>query len=190
MTTRSSDSQWLNDLGEIDADLAAEALLFGLTEIAPSASSRNRLLEATSTGRLHRFAQALSSLLDVTVDRARALLDRAMDPSGWESGLLPGLSTLWVEGGATVAGCIRGFIRLEAGHTFPVHHHLGDEQVLVLEGVMVDSDGTAYHPGEYLPKTTGSEHGYHAQAGGPDLLTFAVVREGITIGEMVVRHPD
>lgn len=190
MSVRSSDSDWLNDLGEIEADLAAETLLSGLTAVPPTVSARERLLGAATTGRLHRFAQALSTLLDVTVERARGLLDRAMEPGNWESGVLPGLSTFWVEGGAAVSGCIRGFIRLEAGHDFPAHNHLGDEQVLVLEGVMIDSDGSAYHPGDYLPKASGSEHSYHAQAGGPDLLTFAVVREGITIGEMVVRHPD
>jgi len=190
MTLPGSDADWLDDLGEINADLAAEALLLGLTEVTPTATTRERLLADTQSGRLSRFGHALATLLDVTLDRARALLDSAMDPGVWQTDQLPGLSTCWVEGGAAVAGCIRGFIRLDAGHVFPEHHHLGDEQVLVLEGVMIDSDGTAYHPGEYLPKSSGSTHSYTAQAGGTDLLTFAVVREGITLGERVVRHPD
>ncbi len=171
-------------------DLTAELLTAELAPVPPAAEARQRLLAATRGGRLRRFAAAVAAMLDVTIERASGLLDRAMDPIGWESGRLPGLSTLWVEGGPAVVGCIRGFIRLEAGHTFPPHEHLGDEQVLVLEGTMVDSDGTAYRPGEYLPKDTGSSHAYHAPPGGPDLLTFAVVREGITIGDLVVRHPD
>ena len=189
MSADGTERDWLDELDPDGADLVAAALVRGLAPIAPAADGRDRLLRETGSGRLHHFAERIARLIDVTVERARTLLDRAMDASAWETTVVPGLTTFWVEGGAAVAGCIRGFIKLEAGHAFPVHKHLGDEKVLVLEGVMLDSSGQVFRPGDFVPLPAGHEHAYET-VGVLDLLTFAVVREGITIGEMVVRHPD
>lgn len=182
----------LPDLDRPDLDLLTDALLAELTPIAPTTALRERLLSSTaSSGRFARFADQLANLIDVTVQRARELLDRALDPSGWEPLPIPGATTLWVEGGPAAAACIRGFVRIPAGHAFPHHTHVGDEQVLVLDGCMVDdTSGREFHPGELSVMAAGTSHEYHALAGATDLLIFAVVREGIDVGDQHFRHRD
>ena len=56
---------------------------------------------------------------------------------------------------------------------------------LFLDGLGARVDAGNPYRGSRYSRETG-----FATLGGPDLLTFAVVREGITIGDLVVRHPD
>lgn len=176
----------------VDDDQLVAALLAGLVPVAPRVALRERVLaSARAPGRLARFADRLAAMIDVTIDKAKELLERVADASLWERDLVPGLDALWVEGGPAVAGCIRGFARLGAGKAFPVHTHLGEETTLVLEGAMVESGGAVVRPGETLVMKAGDTHSYSAAGGGPDLLFFVVIREGIAIegaGEM--RHRD
>ncbi|MCC6624687.1 MAG: transcriptional regulator [Deltaproteobacteria bacterium] len=174
-----------------DADVLA-ALAGALAPMAPPPALRARILDATrAPGRLHRFADKLAAMLDVTIDKARELLDRAADASLWERELVPGMDALWVEGGPAVAGCIRGFARLRAGVAFPDHRHLGPETTLVLEGAMLESGGATVRPGETLVMHEGSEHNYRAAPGGTDLLFFVVVGQGIAFpGGSELLHRD
>lgn len=176
----------------LDDDLLVAALLEGLEPLAPSATLRERVMaSARAPGRLARFADKLAAMIDVTIDKAKELLDRAADASLWERDLVPGLDALWVEGGPAVAGCVRGFARLAAGAAFPVHTHLGEETTLVLEGAMIESGGAVVRPGETLVMKAGDTHSYAAAGGGPDLVFFVVVREGIAIeGAGELRHRD
>lgn len=173
-----------------DADILA-ALVDSLEPIAPSAAARAALLAATQApGRLHRFADKVASMLDVTVEKAKALLDRVADAVLWERDLFPGMDALWVDGGPGAANCIRGFARLRAGEAFPEHDHLGVETQLVLEGAMLVSDGRVVRPGEVIRSEPGTSHSYRAAPGGPDLLFFVVVAEGITLPDGDLRHRD
>lgn len=176
----------------LDDDLLVAALLEGLEPVAPSATLRERVMaSARAPGRLARFADKLAAMIDVTIDKAKELLDRAADASLWERDLVPGLDALWVEGGPAVAGCVRGFARLAAGAEFPVHTHLGEETTLVLEGAMIESGGAVVRPGETLVMKAGDTHSYAAAGGGPDLVFFVVIREGIAIeGAGELRHRD
>lgn len=180
------------ELTRDDVDLLTDALLAELDPIAPPPALRERLFESISgQGRFARFADQLASLIDVTLERAQKLLDRVLDPSGWETLPIPGATTLWVDGGPAVAACIRGFVRIPAGNAFPHHTHVGDEQVLVLDGCMVDgTSGREFRPGEISTMAAGTSHDYHALAGTTDLLIFAVVREGIDVGDQAFRHRD
>jgi hypothetical protein len=182
----------LPDLDRPDLDLLTDALLADLTPVAPPPALRERLLQSIAgPGRFARFAAQLASLIDVTIEHARELLDRVFDPSGWEPLPIPGATTLWVDGGPAAAACIRGFLRIPAGNAFPHHTHVGDEQVLVLDGCMVDGvSGREFRPGDISTMAAGTSHDYHALAGTTDLLIFAVVREGIDVGDQAFRHRD
>lgn len=171
-----------------DAELAA-ALVMALAPIAPPPALRARILDATREGRLHRFADAIAAMIDVTVDKARELLDRIADPSVWQRDLFPGLDAVWVAGGPAVAGCIRGFARLGAGQTFPEHEHRGVERQLVLQGAMIDSSGNVARPGDETRMEAGTRHAYRA-ADGVDLLLFVVIEHGVDVGEVQLRHQD
>jgi quercetin dioxygenase-like cupin family protein len=170
-----------------DAQLQADAAGIGLLHlsealpaVAPPVSLRERILDgAHSEGRLARFAGAVAELLDVGLDKARALLDRIDDPAAW-SHELPGISFLWVEGGPRVAVALRGFVRVDAGQEFPEHEHLGDEIVLVLQGGFEDvARGRVFRPGDIDRMPTGTSHGFRALPDGPDLLKLAVVQTGL-----------
>lgn len=168
-----------------------DAIVADLARVAPSASLRDRILAASAgPGRLYRFAEQIAAMVDVTIDKARELLDRVAESTLWERNLFPGMDALWVEGGPAVANCIRGFARLEAGAAFPEHEHLGDETTLVLEGVMLESGGAVVRPGEQIVMTAATHHHYRAAPGRTDLLFFLVVREGIGLPGAKLLHRD
>ncbi len=169
-------------VAELDADEAEllARLADTLTPVTPDAALRAALLaKASGPGRLHRFAEAVAAMVDVSVDKARELLDRVADATRWERDLFPGMDALWVEGGPAAANCIRGFARLDAGAAFPDHEHIGDEATLVLEGVMLESGGAVVRPGETIVMRAGTAHNYRAAPDGPDLLFFVVAKTAI-----------
>ena len=48
--------------------------------------------------------------------------------------------------------------RMEAGTTTAAHRHNCEEQWLMLEGELVDNDGTRYVPGDFVLMKQGTEH--------------------------------
>lgn len=180
-------------LGADDFDDAALESLLSLVDTVDSAStSRQRLLDDAGYGnRLDRYKGVLSKVLDVEESKAAELLTGVDNTLQW--GTEPGLDrlkTVWVDGGPSVQNCIRGFVRLEAGASFPHHGHLGRETVIILQGHMVVDDGTVLYPGDVGSVEPGVEHSFSAMAGGPDLLYFVVAHEGIHIGDVEIRHRD
>jgi hypothetical protein len=151
-----------------------------LPQLSPSVELRARLLQsARSEGRLARFAGSVADMLDVSLGKAKQLLERIDDPAAW-SLELPGVSFLWVEGGPAVAAAVRGFVRVSAGQEFPHHEHLGEELVLVLQGGFQDpSRGRVFRPGDTDRMPAGSSHAFRALPGGPDLVKLAVVHTGL-----------
>jgi hypothetical protein len=173
-----------------DADELLSALLWDLVPVEPSPALRERVLGATLPfAHLRRFAAAIAALIDVSVEQARTLID-GLATARWEPGPVRGASTARVAGGAAALGCIRGFGRLAAGAVFPEHEHLGTEDVLVLAGGVVVSDGREAGPGETLRSPAGSRHSFRARAGDDELFYFVVAREGLRFGDLVVRHRD
>lgn len=169
----------LAELDPHEAEVLAR-LADTLAPVAPDAGMRAALLARTrGPGRLHHFAESVAAMVDVSLDKARELLDRVADTTRWERELFPGMDALWVEGGPAAADCIRGFARLDAGTAFPEHEHIGDEATLVLEGVMLESGGAVVRPGETIVMRAGTAHNYRAAPDGPDLLFFVVARKAI-----------
>lgn len=157
---------------------ALTALSLDLPPVPPSAALRARLLASVARPeqRLSPFADRLARLIDVAHDRARELLASLTRPEVWER-LLPGVELVHLQGGPAVAGADVGFVRVAAGATFPVHHHLGDEHVLVLQGAYLDSDGSSARAGDSVHLPAGSSHSFVA-APGADLV-YAVVVGGV-----------
>jgi anti-sigma factor ChrR (cupin superfamily) len=75
-----------------------------------------------------------------------------------------------------MANC--GFVKVPAGEPFPEHRHLGEEQVLVLQGGFVDSEGRVCHRGDEAVKPLGSAHGFTALPGA-DLIFLVVIFGGL-----------
>ena len=73
-------------------------------------------------------------------------------------------------------GC--GFLayRVAPGHVNAPHSHDGDEEVLVLEGEIVDHHGYRYGPGDLIRLRDGTEHCSRS----PDACLLAVGPPGVT----------
>lgn len=156
---------------------------------APPSTWRARLLAAVAPA-WGAFAAAFAAQIDLPLDKARELLDRAERAAVWVSGPLPGVSVFHLPSGPACTGADVGLVRLGAGVVFPPHRHLGPERVLVLDGSYVDDHGREFRPGDRDDRTEGDPHHFVA---GPNGVVFVVVlREGIAIptpdgGEIVVK---
>jgi putative transcriptional regulator len=157
----------------------------------PGQALRDRIVRsATGQGRLARFAEAAADMLDLSREAAQTLLDRVDDPCVWSPGLAPGMTLYHVQGGPRVQGAITGFVRIESGAGFPEHEHLGDEEVLIVQGTCLDSvESKVCRPGDRVRMAAGSAHSFHVRPG-PDFLYLAVVFRGIRVGEQELRADD
>ena len=167
-----------------------EALDALVTPEKPPASLRDRLFGGLRTeGRWHRFADDVGKLLDVTVDRAKQLLDGIDDPKSWNPGLLPGMELYHLEGDDAVPNAITGFIRFPGGTPVPDHRHLGDEIMLILAGRYIDSAGNEWGPGDIARMPKDSEHNFQILPG-PDLLYLVIVHEGLVLAGVELKPGD
>jgi quercetin dioxygenase-like cupin family protein len=193
--TRRSDraDPFLDDLVASEGTPAVELLrsLLGPHQSpAASAALRERLLaSAVHEGRLWRFAERIAELLDISIERARVLLDQLDDLSVWTQ-TSPGIALFWVDGGPRVQAAARGFVRIAAGVRSPEHEHLGQETMFVLQGAFRDLEsGQVARPGDTLQSAPGSSHAIEALADGPDMLQLAIVQTGVRIGGKLFGPP-
>jgi len=123
------------------------------------ARGRARLL-ATVSHSEERFAplfDKLTRLFDLGADSLRSILTRAAGEP-WEPGPLPWVSLFHFQGGPAVAGLDTGFVRLRKGMAFPLHRHLGEERVLILEGGYFDHEQRWFGPGDFHDMPEGTRH--------------------------------
>lgn len=154
---------------------------------SPSAGLRARLLQAAVLeGRFERFAEVASSMLDLSLEKTRLLLDR-VDTEDSFAEELPGVEFCWLPGGPKTDGYVRGFVRVNREAELPAHTHLGEERVLVMQGTYIDSlTQERFGPGEMLHGTPAADHTFHVDSAGTHLLLLVVVEGGYQIGEMVI----
>ena len=166
-----------------EADAVAEtlaALAVALPAVAPRPELRTRLLAAASgPARLAPFIDRLARMIDVAVDAARELLLSIDRPDSWQPSPAPNVRLIHLTGGPAVAGLDVGFVQVAAGTGFPLHRHIGDEHVFVLQGSYSDSVGSTVRTGEQARMLADTEH--HFTAGPERDLIFAVVVGGIEI---------
>jgi putative transcriptional regulator len=165
---------------DLDPELLA-ALTNAAHREAPSAALQDRLMRSIDgASRFERFAARVGALCDLAHDAAQKLLDSIDDATKWSGS--PEMSLFDIQGGPRVAGAVVGFVRMPAGAAFPHHMHLGEEIVLVLQGGLIDEDGTSYRAGEESVRAPGTAHSFTA-APGPDLLYLVVAEKGLQIGD-------
>ena len=157
---------------------ALDGLSDVLAPVAPTAGRRAVLLEAvTPRLRFEWLIEPLTRLLDVSLERVKAILAEAEDLSRWEASPWDGVRLFHLQGGPATVGADVGFVHVEAGQAFPYHEHVGDERVLVLQGGF-ESDGEVFEAGDVDERGAGSRHGYVALEG-PDLVYAVVLFGGI-----------
>lgn len=183
---------FLADLGASDGlDPLVDAATWASGAAPLPAGMREAILASARTeGRHERFARDVARLLDVDEGRARELLDGIDRSESWVAGPLPDVSLYHLEGGPQVADAITGFVRLPQNAIFPEHRHLGDEAVLVVQGSFVDGvSGAIHRPGDVVHMPAGSAHDFRARPG-PALVYLVVVRDGVQIGDVIMRADD
>jgi quercetin dioxygenase-like cupin family protein len=173
---------------QVEADTVAEALTalaVALPSPGPRPDLRARLLaQAGGPARFAPFIDRLARMIDVAAEAARELLASIDRPESWLPSTAPNVRLIHLPGGPAVAGLDVGFVRITAGTPFPLHRHIGDEHVLVLQGSYRDSTGVSMRAGDMAHMLSGSEHHFIADPG-RDLI-YAVVFGGIEIGGVPV----
>lgn len=146
---------------EFDVELEL-ALALTAPAVPASPGLRGRLLAAASGPLKYApFARRVATFFGITRERAEWLLERLHDPSVWVPMAVRGMRMSPVQ--ANVPG-LAMFMKLDAGACCPVHRHLGEERILVLEGSLVEDDGTISVAGDVLIKPEGSRHSCAARA--------------------------
>jgi putative transcriptional regulator len=148
--------------------------------IAPSPSARARLLTAAAGDRVGAMRDRLAGFFDLTVEKTDSIITRLADPAAWEQGPLPFVSLFHLEAGPRWAGADAGFVRFTRGTGFPTHRHLGEERVLLVEGSLIESDGTVLRPGDLRVMPAGSTHSF-AIPPDEDTVYALVLHKGIEI---------
>lgn len=126
------------------------------------AALRARLLEETSRApeRYAPFTPRLSELYDLPRDDIRQLLQQSAEPRAWKASGLPGIKKLPVRAGAARAGAQAYLVTFAAGARFPVHHHDGQETVLLMAGSYTEDSGKVYATGDVHVMDPGSGHSF------------------------------
>jgi anti-sigma factor ChrR (cupin superfamily) len=92
-------------------------------------------------------------------DSARLVIDTHANP--WHPGLVQGLEVMPLHGFGSEHVAL---VRWAPGTAFPAHGHPGGEEILVLEGVFQDDQGS-YGTGSWLRNPPGSQHRPWSDAG-------------------------
>ena len=178
---RSDESELLKALArsaELRRELAAlretAAASLNVGEVKPRPEARAALLRALD-GAERRFAflPDLTRMFDLGAERVRELLRKIDDASVWEPGPLPGIQLMHFPGGPNALGADTGFVKLPAGLVFPPHRHLAYEVNYVVEGAVLNSDGTLYLPGEAIVSDKDSVHGFSIPEASDTLIAVA-----------------
>ena len=164
---------------ELQAELAAvtedlAGLADGLTPLVPAPDVKLRLMDAVKQDRFLPFADDLARFCDMAFEKMRDILRLVDKDEAWEAGPMPGIRLIHFDPGPQCFAADTGLVEMPAGFAFPRHEHTGREVNYILQGGLIDEDGTHYGPGEYCEKAKGNPHG------------FKVADEGVLV--MVVMH--
>lgn len=168
------------ELDAITEDLAGLAL--ELTPVRPDPDLRARLLASAAQDRLLPFADELARFCDLALEKMKAVLRLVDDAAAWEPGPMPGIRLIHFEHGPACLGADTGLVEMPAGFAFPRHSHQGREVNYVLEGTLVDEDGTVYGPGTFVDKDVQDVHGF--RVGDERPLVMVVIHNGFEIQMM------
>ncbi len=159
-----------------------EVLGSDVSPTEPSSERRARFIAALAdTNRFEPYAETVAALLEITRDESLVWLSGLDNPENWGPGVLPG-TTMWsVPTEREDVGIV--WLKMPAGMEFPEHAHLGDEEVLVLQGRYIDHLGVLHPPGTILREPPETEHSFRIDADGPEFICLAIVHGGIRIGE-------
>lgn len=157
---------------------AFAALALALPAEPPPTALRARLLDEARPPRLHAMLDKLAALFDVSRAKARALLDKLDDPREWQPGPVEQSWIIFAEAGPRAAGAFVGFVKMGKSVRWPMHRHVGVEEMLVLDGGFRQDDGVEVHPGDLHVMPDGSRHRFDI-FDDEDCVSAVVIRGGV-----------
>lgn len=135
-----------------------DALVLGLDPAKPNGSLRDRLFGALqSSARFLPFLDRMMRIFDLPEEQAKRELGTIDVPGEWDD-LTPGVQVRDFEAGDACGEAHGGLVRVEPGHAFPRHAHVGEETVLILQGRLQDDQGKQYRAGDLIISPDGSSH--------------------------------
>jgi len=163
-----------------------DALALGLDPQKPESSLRDRLLGLVSTsGRFLPFLDRMMRIFDLPESRAKhelATIDDVEAGKGEDSEwdvLTPGVSVRDFEAGEACGEAHGGLVRIEPGHAFPRHSHVGEETLLVLQGRLEDEQGNRYRAGDTI--VSADETAHELRVVGDEAVLYAALVVAIDI---------
>ncbi len=161
------------------------ALALALDPEPPPPGLRARILAAAKPRPRQLLLDKVAQIFDLTRDKARALLAKLDDPEAWQGGPVEQSWMMFVdEAGPLLDGAFCSFVKLDPDVRWPPHRHLGQEQMLVLEGGFREDDGHEVHPGELRVMAAGTEHGFTSFVH-EGCLSAAIVYGGVEFLQLI-----
>ena len=102
-------------------------------------------------------------------DESRRIVRRSDDLSGFVpydryGEAIPGLS--WINMSLDLeTGCGSYLLRLEPGYSSLPHEHVGHEDFLVVDGELIDDDGSVFRQGDFVSFQPGTIHSSTTRTG-------------------------
>ncbi len=157
-------------------DVVFEALALALpTTGGPAASFRTKLFDRVGgPDRFLPFLDRMSDMFDLPEKGARAELDTIDDPEAWDL-MAAGVEFRDFDGGPGLGDAHGGLVRLEPGSAFPAHSHVGEEKILMLQGMVEDDAGNRYRAGDMIVSADGTHHELRAIGDKEVIYAAAVV---------------
>jgi len=118
---------------------------------------------------LDRFA----ALCDLPTDEAQEHLHKIDQPDAWED-MVEGVRFFDFEGGPGIGEAHGGLVRVAPGASFPMHTHVGEERILVLQGRAEDDQGRTFRAGDFVTSADGTAHEVRT-VGDQEVIYAAVV---------------
>jgi quercetin dioxygenase-like cupin family protein len=170
-------------ISESDVSTNAKAwvlLSLALEPLAPASHLRERLVASVARcDRYRPFFRDLAACFDMTERGVRELFARVDRPDAWAPGVGRTVGFMHFQPGPRLASSHCGLVRMGDGARVPRHRHREREVTFVLEGTVVDGDGTRYGPGQILDMAPGSTHALTVR-GEPEAL-LAVLQSEIDV---------
>ena len=163
----------MSDRDDFDPEVL-DLLARAIVPTTPPAALRNRLF--ARIGGPDRFLPMLdrfATLCDLPTGEARETLDKIDEPDVWED-LVEGVRFFDFEGGPAIGDAHGGLVRVAPGAKFPMHTHVGEERILVLQGRAEDEHGRTYRAGDFVTSADGTSH-YVRTVGDQEVIYAAVV---------------
>jgi hypothetical protein len=154
---------------------ALTLLADGLTTAPASATARSKFMQEIEGRRRYApFTKRVAAIFDLDETAAALALEKIVDDGAWRPGPIPGLRISPLRPGPRRNGWMTTFIAGDPGARFPLHRHLGEEIVLVMQGAFRENDGTLAAPGETVLKAASSTHDFVIVGEAPCVCAYAI----------------